>query len=216
MVALTISLLARLALSWVLRKRNVPEAETYRESPFSNRSGSSRDPLWYLTAVANQEYPDFEVLIGIAEREDPAYEVARRVQAESHEGRVRIVLGAPDIGLNPKVSNVHHMLKHTDAPWILVSDADVHPESSYLRDAMDWAQHKGASLVHHSLQGIGGTSFTSQLESFHMAGWVAPAIAAAEVFNHPCDIGKSMLMNEVPSNPWAESTPFEMFSPRTI
>ena len=28
-VALTISLLARLALSWVLRKRNVPEAETY-------------------------------------------------------------------------------------------------------------------------------------------------------------------------------------------
>ena len=27
-----------------------------------------------------------------------------------------------------------------------------------------------------------------------MAGWVAPAIAAAEVFNHPCVIGKSMLM----------------------
>ena len=193
--ALVVSLLARMSLSWVLRKRQVPAAELYPKVSILKPVKGNHPTLYgNLLAAANQDYPDFEVLIGIADGEDPAHAVARRVQAECAPGRVRIILGAPDIGLNPKVSNVHYMLQFTHSPWILISDADVHPGQTYLRESMDWALYKGASLVHHSLQGIAGKSFTSQLESFHMAGWVAPAIAAAEVCKHPCVIGKSMLL----------------------
>ena len=195
MGALVVSLLARMALSWVLRRQQVPSAESYPKVSILKPVKGDHPTLYdNLLAVANQDYSDFEVLIGIADGDDPAHAVARRVQAQCEAGRVRIILGAPDIGLNPKVSNVHHMLQYTDAPWILISDADVHPGQNYLREAMDWALFQGASLVHHSLRGIAGKSFTSQLESFHMAGWVAPAIAAAEVCNHPCVIGKSMLL----------------------
>jgi ceramide glucosyltransferase len=147
-----------------------------------------------LVAFAKLDYPNHEVLFGAEDPDDPALDVARRVQREFPERRLRVIVGARPRGLNPKVRLLARLAEFAAHDWILISDSNVRPRESYLRELMACQERTGAALVHSLLCGVGERSLGATLENLQMNSWVVSAVSLADAAGHPCVIGKSMLM----------------------
>lgn len=157
------------------------------------------DPGLYdnLRAIIEQDHPDFEIIFGAEDSFDPALEVARRLLREFPERNLKVVGGgAPQTGANPKVRILRRMIEFATHEWILISDSNVRPPPDYLRTMQAVQQDQSADLVHTVLSGSAGERLGARLEELQLGGWVAGAICFAQRFDHPCVIGKSMLMKK--------------------
>ena len=147
-----------------------------------------------LKALCEQDYPSFELLIGAEDPGDPALAVARQLQREFPQVRLRIVAGGRPLGCNAKVSNLNMLSECAEHDWVLVSDSSVRPDKGYLRALAAELCDPRVGLVTSMLMGFGPQGVGGQLDNLLLNTITVRAISGAELFaGHPCVIGKSML-----------------------
>ncbi len=147
-----------------------------------------------LVALARQDYPDFELVFGAEDADDPALQVARAVRRDFPDVKIQIIAGMPLVGMNPKVSNLSVMSERAQHDVLVISDSNVRPDPDYLRALVSELADPRVGLVSSVLSGTGGKSVGARLENLHLATYVARAVCGADVLvSHPCVIGKSML-----------------------
>lgn len=147
-----------------------------------------------LLAFTQLDYPNYEILCGSEDPDDPALAVARSVQRENPQCAMQVLAGADFGALNPKVRVLAFLAPRARNDWILVSDSNVRPRRDYLSALFGCQERTGADLVHSVLAGVGERSIGAVLENLHMSSWVVGAVCLADASGHPCVIGKSMLM----------------------
>ncbi len=84
-----------------------------------------------LRSFCDQDYPHFEVILGVGDPADGALATARRVAAE-FPGRARVVVGDHVAGPNRKVANLANLMAAARHDWIVVADSDVRVGRDYL------------------------------------------------------------------------------------
>ncbi len=96
------------------------------------------DPGMYesLRSHCLQDYPEYEIIFGVSDANDPAAEVVSRLQAEFPQRDIKLVLCSKNLGTNSKVSNLAQMRTEARYEYLLVNDSDIRVEPNYLQQVV--------------------------------------------------------------------------------
>jgi len=149
-----------------------------------------------LRSIFRLDYPDFEVILGTEEANDPALAVAQRVAAEFPRVRSLVVTGAATVGYNPKVNNLSNLLPRASHPLVLISDSNIRVPADYLRDLVAHRTRAGGGLVWSLFRGVNASGVGGMLESLQLNVAVMGGVSALmRLLRIPCAVGKSMLIH---------------------
>ncbi len=147
-----------------------------------------------LERFAQLDYPDYELVLGVRSRRDPAWELARATAAR-FPGRVRVVLQRGEPGCNPKVNQLITLAAAARHAILVVSDSNVTVERGYLSEIAAHLDDATVGLVTHPVVGIGEQRIGSLMDNLHLAGSVgAGMVGAKRVARKDVVVGKSMAL----------------------
>lgn len=102
--------------------------------------GAEPEAFDNFASFAAQDYPDFEIIFGVADKSDPAVPVIHRlIEAYPHR-EIRLVVAPQRLSVNQKVSTLRQMLPEARHAVLVVSDSDVSAAPDLLArlaDALD-------------------------------------------------------------------------------
>ncbi|MCY4535867.1 MAG: glycosyltransferase [Bryobacterales bacterium] len=101
-----------------------------------------------LRSHAAQDYPDFEILVGVGQHDAAARMAVRRVQAEFSGTRIELIeCPAPTPGCNGKVEALLQLAPHATKPVLVLSDADIGVPADYLASLAVDLEVPGTGMV---------------------------------------------------------------------
>jgi ceramide glucosyltransferase len=80
-----------------------------------------------------QDYPEFELIFGVSDPQDPAIDLVNRLKQEFPERSICLIYCTQILGANVKVSNLVQMLPGARYEHLLVNDSDIRVKPDYLR-----------------------------------------------------------------------------------
>ncbi len=86
-----------------------------------------------LCSFCDQDYPEYQVLLGVRSADDPAVAIAQGVIAAFPDRDIRLVIDGGSPRPNLKMANVLNMFERAKHDVIIVADSDVRVDRAYLR-----------------------------------------------------------------------------------
>ena len=137
-----------------------------------------------LRSFCAQDYPDYQIVFGVRDRADPAYEVAERIAAEFPRQPVEIVASPLLHGTNCKISNLINMLPHARHDYLVMADSDACVGKNYLRSVSAPLLDPRIGLVTCIYRGVPTPGIWSRLGAMYVNEWYMPSVLLAWLFGH--------------------------------
>ncbi|MEJ2696123.1 MAG: ceramide glucosyltransferase [Candidatus Sulfobium sp.] len=148
-----------------------------------------------LESFCNLDYPAYEIIFALQNRNDPAGRVAERIKEKYPSKDISVVVEFCDDGLNPKVNNLIPAYKRAKYDLLLISDSNVRVEKDYLAAVAGHMTDPSVGLVSNMIKGVNGRSLGAVLENLHLNSFIVGSVCFLDKYlGLPCVIGKSMLM----------------------
>ena len=128
-----------------------------------------------------QDYPEYEIIFGVHEADDPAIGSVRRLQNEFPGRGIRLVVCPEILGANVKVSNLAQMLEAARYDHLIVNDSDIRVEPDYLRRVIDPLQDSKVGMVTCLYRGVAAGTLGSKLEALGISTDFCAGVLAARV-----------------------------------
>lgn len=135
-----------------------------------------------LRSFCRQEHPRFQLLFGLHSADDPARDVAQRLQREFPALDISIVIDERSHGINLKVANLINLLPHARHDWLLLADSDIEAPPDLLRRATAPLADRGVGVVTCLYRGRPVGGIWTRLGSQFIDDWFAAAVCLCRAF----------------------------------
>src|SRR5256885_133117 len=96
--------------------------------------GVDRDAYENFASYCRLDYPEYELVFAMADRNDPVISVLEKLRRDFPERQIRFVTGVERLGENSKVNNLCRLVKVAKYDLLVMTDSDVRVEPRYLRE----------------------------------------------------------------------------------
>jgi ceramide glucosyltransferase len=158
--ALAILAAIRYRNSGVVSLREFPAVSVLRPM-----SGDRDNTEAGLRSVFEQDYPEFEVILGAASPNDLAVPIARRIMAEYPARRSRLVFTGDSPFPNRKVWQLRGLWLEAANETIVMADSDIRWAPDCLKTLVSELSQDGVGLVTCPYRAVAGRSLWSQVEA---------------------------------------------------
>ncbi|MDI7275140.1 MAG: bacteriohopanetetrol glucosamine biosynthesis glycosyltransferase HpnI [Anaerolineae bacterium] len=131
-----------------------------------------------LRSHLTQDYPAYEVLVGVTDGRDPALEVVRELQREFGGRRIRAFV-APKVGANDKVSSLCYLAQQASYDTLVVCDSDMRVTGDFLARMTAPLHDPSVGLVTCLYRGAQAETFTAVLEALYIGATFLPSVLVA-------------------------------------
>jgi ceramide glucosyltransferase len=147
--------------------------------------GLDADLYHNLSTFCEQEYPEFQILFGVADADDPTVRVVRQLQAAYPGVDIGLVIDRRVYGTNYKMSNLHNMYRAAKHDVIVISDSDIRVGRDYLRRLTTELQDPGVGLVTCLYRAVNTGGSPTLVETLFINTDFAPMVLVARVVEQP-------------------------------
>jgi ceramide glucosyltransferase len=163
------------------RNQKIESAEGFTPPVTVFKPLHGNEPYLYenLRSFCDQHYPHYQILFGANDPDDPALDVARRLQREFPERDIEVVAGASACVKNPKVANLLAMRVHARHSIFVIADSDMRAGRDYLRAVVAPFADAAVGAVTCIYGGTPDSKAVSQLGAMHVNDHFAPSVLVA-------------------------------------
>ncbi len=134
-----------------------------------------------LESFFQQDYPDYEIIIGARSADDPAVVLAEELRRRHSELECRIVISGPPVWPNAKVFTLDKMIPLSRNGYFVISDSDVRVERDFLRNVIPPLFDRQLGLVTCLYRGDPAADFWSLLEALGMSVEMPSGVVMADM-----------------------------------
>jgi ceramide glucosyltransferase len=116
-------------------------------------------------SFCKQDYPQYEILFGVNDANDPAVEVIERVIANHPNINISLFIGAEQIGANRKVNMLARLAREAKYAVLSLTDGDVRVGPQYLREVAALFAETNTGAVTCFYRGVVEKNLGAQLEA---------------------------------------------------
>ncbi len=203
------------AIVCVARFGREPEPEDAEQAPpvslLVPLHGAEFDLEANLHAFALQDYPECQLVLGVARSDDGALAIAQRVAAALPDRNIVINVGEAAGARNPKIANVLSMMRLVRHKVLILADSDTRVTPKYVRSVTMPLRDPGVGVVTCLFAGVPDGTLSSKLGAMFMNEQFIPSVLVNRLFGSPrhC-LGPT---NAIRSEVLAEIGGFEALAP---
>ncbi len=151
--------------------------------------GTDPEMLQSFCSHAEQDYPEFELIFGVGDQEDPACEIVRKLQGKFPSLAIKLIVCERIFGTNIKVSNLAQMLPAATHEILLINDSDIRVPTDYLRRVVAPLADPQIGLVTCLYRGQPADTPGSRFEALSIATDFVPGVLSARFLENGLHFG---------------------------
>jgi ceramide glucosyltransferase len=137
-----------------------------------------------LRSFCQQDYPEFQIVFGVRDRDDPALAVVNRLLTEFPSLPIDVVIDPRQHGSNRKVSSLINMLSRARHDVFVMADSDAFVGPDYLKTVTAPLLDRKVGLVTCIYHGEPTARIWSRLGAMYVNEWYMPSVLMARLFGH--------------------------------
>lgn len=134
-----------------------------------------------LESFFQQDYPDYEVIFGVRDMDNPAARIAEEIRARYPHIPSKMILSGPPTWPNAKVFSLEKMIAASLRSYFIISDSDVRVAPDFLRNTIPPLLDPKVGLVTCMYQGIPASDFFSWLEALGLSIEMSSGVMVADM-----------------------------------
>jgi ceramide glucosyltransferase len=138
--------------------------------------GAEPETYECLRSFCDQAYPEFQVIFGVCDSNDPVLGIVDRLKEEFPLRDMQIVVDRRQHGSSRKVSNLINMMALARHEFLVLSDSDVRVNRDYLARVVAPLLDGGVGIVTCAYRGWPGQGLWSLLGSLFINEWFIPSV----------------------------------------
>ena len=117
------------------------------------------------SSFCRQDYPEYEILFAVNDAADGAVPLIHRLIAEFPGRRIRLLVGADNLGANRKVNKLARLSREAQYEILVLTDGDVRVGPNYLREVVAPFVEESTGAVTSFYRAIAEANLGAELEA---------------------------------------------------
>lgn len=132
-----------------------------------------------FASFCTQDYPEYEILFAVNDQRDAAIPFIQALIAQFPERRIRLLVGAEQLGANRKVNSLARLAHEARYGVLVLTDGDVRVGPRFLREVVAPLHNENVGAVTSFYRAIAEDNFFAKLEAVGAASDFFPSVLMA-------------------------------------